>query len=65
MLAGKAEQPPAEAGPLVFRRDKQLIQVAVGQMQCQHRGNPSAIVGDKKRPPLFDLARHTRAQIGQ
>jgi hypothetical protein len=40
-----------------------LVEVAVRQMQRQHRRERRAIVGDKQAPALFDLERDAGAQL--
>src|SRR4051812_4087979 len=39
VFSRETEQLPAETLALIVRRNKELVEIAVGQMQCQHRGD--------------------------
>ena len=61
----KASNCRPRPGALIFRRDEQLVEIALGQMQRQHRREHAAVVGDEKAPAFFDLHRNPRAQLRQ
>src|SRR3954471_9663686 len=65
VLARKSEQLAPQAVALIFRRHKQLVEIAFGHVQREHRRQHTIVIGDVKAPALFDFHRNTRAQFRQ
>src|SRR5262245_30259295 len=65
MRARKGEQLPAERTALIAWRDEKLVEIALWQMQRQHGGRRSAVVGDEQAPAVFDLPPHAGAELRQ
>src|SRR5262252_5474267 len=56
MRSRKGKQSSAQRAALIGRRDEELIEVELFQMQRQHRREPTVIIGDEQAPAILDLA---------
>src|ERR1700748_3542387 len=58
MRSREGEQTPTERTALIGGRYEQLVEITFRQVQCEHRGERTGVVGDEQAPAVFDFPRH-------
>src|SRR5262249_13850723 len=65
MRSRKGQQLSSQRAALIMRRDEQLIEIELWQIQREHGCQPAAVIGNKQAPASLDLLWDTGAQLRQ
>src|SRR3954465_13287121 len=60
VLARKSEQLAPQTVALIFRRHEQLVEIAFGHVQREHRRQHAVVIGDVEAPAHFDFHPNAR-----